>query len=149
MTPKLLITAILLTLGLQSVAQDPDLIPYLSDSTKNGLDIYRTDSVPYTPEPPLTMKKRYYFILTPLTGISKLLTPHNDGILNISFPYSQSGPADTFRSGNQRPYRQSMIFADPVGIEVGKGNQFIDIFLDWSSIGNWRQGFALSLGYGH
>ncbi len=151
MSPKLLLsTAILLACCLRSVAQDPDLIPYLSDSTKNGLDIYRTDSIPYTEPDPPRREHYFYYTLTPGTGISTLLTHRNDGILNISFPYMVNGMSGyTFNSGDQRPYAPSRVLVVPVGVEFGTWNQFVDINLEWSVIGTWAQGIGLSVGYGH
>jgi hypothetical protein len=150
MTSKLLLsTAILLACCLRSIAQDPDLIPYLSDSAKNGLNNYLMDSVPYTEPVPPKKEHYFYYTLRPGTGVSTLLTPHNDGILNISFPYRLNGSPETFNSGDQQPYISSRIFVLPLGMEVGTWNQFIDFNLDWSFKGGSYQGVDLSVGYGH
>src|SRR5579872_2687885 len=100
---------------------------------------------------PATPQKNYhYHIITLLTGAGVLQSGNNDGLLNISFPYSVDGSPDTvFHSGNIRPYASSKVFVLPLGFEIGNLHHFFNADISFSIIGKFSSGYRLSIGYGY
>lgn len=160
MSPRSISTIILLTgclACLRTAAQQTDSIPTRTDpALKDDYPEYETDSI-YRSDPiPLTglklaapPKDYSYSIVTAGTGFSTVLTRNNNGLLNISFPYSVNGTSgSTFNSGDLQPYASPKIFVLPFGFEGGDDKQFLTIGLAFSMIGQWTRGTEFSLGYG-
>ena len=89
----------------------------------------------------------FYYTVTLGTGIGVLHAPDN-GLLNVSFPYSVDGYDTVFRSASIRPYARSKVFVIPIGAEIGGLHQFINMNASLSVIGKWTKGFNFSFGYG-
>ena len=95
-------------------------------------------------------KDYHYHTITLLTGVGVLHSGNNNGLLNISFPYSADGSPDTvFRSGNIRPYASSKVFVLPLGFEIGSLHHFFNAGVSFSVIGKFSSGYRLSIGYGY
>jgi hypothetical protein len=96
-------------------------------------------------------KNYHYHIITVLAGAGILHSGPNNGLLNISFPYSIDRATDTiFHSGDIRPYTKSKIFVLPVEFEVGDLHSFFNAGFSFSIIdGKWTNGYKFSLGYGY
>jgi hypothetical protein len=97
-----------------------------------------------------SQKNYHYHIFTTLAGIGILHSGNNNGLLNISFPYSINGSADTlFHSGNIRPYARPKVFVLPVEFEIGDLHSFFNAGFSLSIIGQWTSGYKFSMGYGY
>jgi hypothetical protein len=160
MSPRSISTIVLLTGCLacfRTTAQQTDSIPArINPALQDDYPEYETDSV-YQPDPaPLTgfktelpTREYSYSILTLGTGFSTLFTRNNNGLLNVTFPYSVNGtPGYTFNSGDLQPYASPKMFVVPFVFEGGDDKQFLTIGLAFSVIGQWTRGTNLSFGYG-
>ena len=155
------ISTIVLLIGclacLGSSAQQTDSIPVQKDSAlRDDYSPYETDSTSneisgiLPASKLLTPGKDYsYAILTLGMGLGTVFTKNNNGLFNVSFPYSVNGtPGYLFSSGDLQPYASPKMFVVPFGIEGGDDKQFFSFDLAFSVIGQWTRGTNLSLGYG-
>jgi hypothetical protein len=160
MSPRSISTIILLTgclTCLRTTAQQTDSIPiqkdpalqddysaYEMDTTNNEHPDFLSASKPRDPE-----REYSYSILTLGMGLGTVFTRNNNGLLNISFPYSVNGTTGySFNSDDKQPYAFPKMFVLPFGIEAGNDKQFITLGLAFSVIGQWTRGTDLSIGYG-
>ena len=97
--------------------------------------------------------KQRYFTATILTGAGGLFFPRQDGVLEMTMPYSytdgQGGNNDSiFHSGLHRPYGGNTRVLLPFSFEGGNLNHFFTVGIAFSFIGGYTGGMMFSAGYG-
>ena len=140
----------------RSAAQQKDSFPLRSDpSLQMDMSPYDRDPLPAAdPTPEIqsvasSKKHHMYLMVTPGTGVGKLFSGNNYGILNVSFPYSVNGGPDIlFRSADINPYAKPKIFVFPIGLEGGDQHQFMTLDIAFSIVGSFTGGYEFAVGYG-
>jgi len=98
--------------------------------------------------------RRPHFTATILTGAGGLFYPRQNGVLEMTIPYSftdgQGGVHDSvFHSGPHRPYGgNTRAVLLPFGFEGGNLNHFFTAGIAFSFIGGYTGGVMFSAGYG-
>ncbi|MDP4151356.1 MAG: hypothetical protein Q8927_17430 [Bacteroidota bacterium] len=105
-----------------------------------------------TPDSTASRHAHAYATVTLLSGAGFMLFRTNN-TMQVSFPYSITDKAgntsDTvFQSVTIRPYHYPKWFLFPIALEMGDPEQYLKAGFAFETIGNWTDGYRLSLGYG-